>query len=379
MIELSIDTPVGILHVYKDAFPPVEGGIEKQIDLIRRNLPEARTDVLVCARGARTRSEPVVGGLEIRAAEYGPRWLGSPAAPSMPYWIRRLAPDLIHLHMPNPTGEIATLLARSGRPLVVSYHADVVRQARFERLYRPLVDACLGRASAVIAGSSGLAASSAALRRHSEKVRVIAHAVDTERYNPEAADPERRERIRRRYGRPIVLAVGRIVYYKGLEYLVEAARGLDAAVVIVGDGPERERIAQLAADQPNVHLTGRLSEADLVDHLAAADCFALASTSRAESFGIAVAEAQSMRLPAVVADTGAGTADSIEDGVTGLLVPTRDPRALRGALRDLLADESTRERMGAAARKRAIARHALHDRMRELRDLYGEVVGTDSR
>src|SRR5439155_6756033 len=134
------------------------------------------------------------------------------------------------------------------------------------------------------------------LRCHAARVGVIRHAVDTDRYHPDLVDPEQREAIRRRYGRPLVTSVGRLVYYKGYEHLIQAARSIDASVLIVGDGPERDRLASLADTVPNVHLTGRVTEGELIALLAASDCFVLPSTSRAESFGIAVAEAQAMGL-----------------------------------------------------------------------------------
>ncbi len=184
--------PLRVLHVYKDVFPPVVGGIEKQIDALRRAMPEVVSNVVVCARAPRTSRVEVAGGLEVRVAELGPRWLSVPVAPMTPRWVGGIDSDLIHLHIPNPTGELSALLARRGRPIVVSYHADIVRQARFERLYRPLVDACLRRSSAIVAASDGLAAASPALRRHAAKVRVIRHAVDVDRFRPDAVSTERR-------------------------------------------------------------------------------------------------------------------------------------------------------------------------------------------
>jgi rhamnosyl/mannosyltransferase len=276
--------------------------------------------------------------------------------------------------MPNPPGELAALLSAGDRPVVLSYHAEIVRQARFERAYRVLVDRCLRRASAVICGSSRLAENSAVLSRHADKLRVIPYAVDVAHYGPAAADPAQVEALRRRYGSPLVIAVGRLVYYKGYERLIEAARALDANLLIVGDGPLAGELTARAAGLPNVHFAGRVGEADLVAHLAAADLFVLASTSRAESFGIAVAEAQAVGVPAVVTDTGTGTIEAVEDGRTGLVVPARDSGALRDAIEALLGDPGRLEQMGRAARERAVARHRLEDRGRDLADLYREVL-----
>jgi glycosyltransferase involved in cell wall biosynthesis len=91
-----------------------------------------------------------------------------------------------------------------------------------------------------------------------------------------------------------------------------------------------------------------------------------------------VAEAQAMELPAVVADTGAGTAEAIEDGVTGLVVTPADPGAMRDALRSMLADEGRRKAMGAAARERVVARHSLPDRARDVREVYEQALRSPS-
>jgi glycosyltransferase involved in cell wall biosynthesis len=366
-----------VLHVYKDVFPPVVGGVEKQIGMLRDAMaPDVVSSVVVCARRARTETACVGEGAEVRVAEFGPRLLSAPIAPTLPLWVRRTQADLIHVHMPNPPGEAAALLGRRDRPIVASYHGDIDRQARFARAYGVMVDACLSRSAAIIAGSRRLVETSPFLRRYAARVNVIRHAVDTQRYRPDAVDPDQREAIRRQYGTPLVVSVGRLVYYKGYDHLIEVARRLDASVVIVGDGPERDRLTALARPVPNVRLTGRLSESDLIALLAAADCFVLPSTSRAESFGIAVAEAQAMGLPAVVTDTGSGTVEAVEDGVTGTVVPPADPAALVEAIRRLLGDDPRRRAMGSAARGRAVARHSLADRASELSELYRRVVAT---
>src|SRR5467141_2863004 len=75
---------VRVLHVYNDVYPPVAGGIEKHIDLIRRTLPDVHSDVLVCARGQRGSREPHGTGIEVKVAELGPRIWSVPIAPSFP-------------------------------------------------------------------------------------------------------------------------------------------------------------------------------------------------------------------------------------------------------------------------------------------------------
>ena len=364
-----------VLHVYKDVAPAVKGGIENQIDLLRHAVPGVTANVVVCARDRRTIQADVAGGREVRVAELGPRPWSVPLAPALPSWVRRTPGDVVHLHMPNPPGEAAVMVAARERPLVVSYHADIVRQARLERAYRPLVRACLRRANAIVVGSEALAEGSPALQPHRDRVRLIRHAVDVDRYRPEAVSDEDRHALRERYGAPLVIAVGRLVYYKGFEILIEAARGLDASVVIVGAGPLESKLRGLSRNVPNVHMTGELPEDELIAHLAAADCFAFSSTSRAESFGIAVAEAQAMGLPAVVTEIGTGSTEAIDPGRSGVAVPPGNPRALRDALAGLLTDPGRLRAMGEEGRRRAVSRHALAERAEEWRLLYAELAG----
>jgi rhamnosyl/mannosyltransferase len=362
-----------VLHVYNDIFPPVPGGIEKHIDLIRKSLPDVHTDVLVCAR-SRTSSWARQGtGIEVKVAELGPRVWSVPIAPSLPLRLRKMSADVVHLHMPNPLGELAVLADRS-RPLVCSYHADVVRQARVAPVYRKLVQACLQRAETVIVGSRRLADTSPFLGRHAERAEVVPYFIDTDAISREHASERELASLRARYGPPIVLAVARLVYYKGLDVLIEAAHGLEASVVIVGTGPLAERLRQLARATSNVHFAGEVSERELLNYLAAADCFVLPSTSRAESFGISVLEAQAMSLPAVVTDVGTGTVEAISPGQTGLVVRPRDANALREAIAEILSDDQRREMMGVNARKRVVARHSAPRGAQRLHDIYASAI-----
>jgi rhamnosyl/mannosyltransferase len=364
-----------VVHVYNDVFPPVVGGIEKHIDLIRNALPEVNSDVIVCARSRHGGSQPHGTGLEVQVAELGPRVWSVPIAPGVLTAVHRSQADVVHVHMPNPLGELAVVTSR-GRPIVCSYHADVVRQARVAPAYRLLVHACLRRAAEVVVGSRRLADTSPFLGPFAQRATVLPYFVDTDLYSTSHVAQQDRARIRSRYGGPLVLAVARLVYYKGLDILIEAARSLQASVVIVGDGPLAGALGHLARDVENVHLVGSVSETELRSHMAAADCFVLPSTSRAESFGIAALEAQAMGVPAVVTDVGTGTVEAISPGETGLVVAPGDPAALAAAIRRILADPVQRQAMSRRARQRAVALHSIPRAAEQLRAIYSRAVAS---
>jgi glycosyltransferase involved in cell wall biosynthesis len=257
--------------------------------------------------------------------------------------------------MPDPLAALAVWAARPRGRLVLHWHSDVVRQRVTRLLYRPLERWLLRRADAVIATSQAYADSSPALQSCRHKVTVIPIGAPP----PQPCDADQVERLRERYGGAgIVFALGRMTYYKGWEVLIAAARELpaDVRVVVGGGGPELLRYRALAARAglgERLRFVGPLSAASVEAHFALADVFCIASTLRAEAFGVVALEAMA-RGRAVVATSipGSGLGWLHQDGVTGLQVPPRDPAALAAALRRLLDEPALRERCGAAGQAR---------------------------
>lgn len=363
-----------VVHAYKDVYPPIEGGIEKHVDTLRRTVPACTADVLVCARGRRTRVQRVAAGQEYLVGEYG-RLLSTPISPAYVRWMARLPSDLFHLHLPFPLAELGAVTALRHRPYVVGYHADIVRQAWLLPVYGPLIQACLRRARRIIAGSHALRDRSPLLAAHRERVVVVPYAIDTDYWAASEVSREDRERTLARYDAPLIVAVGRLVYYKGFEHLIRAAQGLKAHVVIVGDGPLRRHLAALASETTNVTLAGRLGDADLRTLLSAADLFVLPSINRAESFGISTLEAQAMGLPAIVTDVGTGTVEAIEPDRTGIVVRPAGVAELAEALRMLLSDPDRLSGMSVAARRRAVDIHGQASAANAIRQIYADVTG----
>jgi glycosyltransferase involved in cell wall biosynthesis len=359
---------VRVVHVYKDVFPPVAGGVERYIDSIRRFMPDIESDVVVCGRTWRTRVKATAWGKEVLVGEWG-RLLSVPLAPTFPLWLARQQPDVVHLHMPNPTGELSVLMTLRATPMVVTYHADVARQAGFNPLYQPMAQACLRRASAVVVTSPRMLKSSPALARWRSKATFVPFAVDLERFDPARVGASERAAIRARFGSPLIASVGRLVYYKGFEQLIAASRVLDASVVIVGGGPLEAKLRGLVRSLPRVHILGTVPDEQLIRLLAAADCFVLASTSHAEAFGIATLEAQAMGVPAVVTDVGTATVEAIDPNRSGLVISPGSSSEIAAACRNILENAELGRAMSLAARRHALQNHspaALAGRLREV-------------
>jgi rhamnosyl/mannosyltransferase len=347
---------VRVLGIGKFYPPEYHGGLESVVvtlnaELVRRGIPV--TYVVSRVRGPGL-SEDVGGVRVVRAGSFG-LVLSQPVSPALVMAVRREPGDVLHLHHPNPLGDLAALVDR--RPLVITHHSDVVRQRALRALYGPLLRAAFARARFIAVGSSQLAASSRELARWDAKLRVIPFGIDPTRFAATPAVTARAAALRAAWaggkgggrGEPVVLAVGRLVGYKGFDVLIRAAAALEARLVLVGTGPEEPRLRALAG--PHVVFAGRVSDADLVACYHAADVCCLPSVTMAEAFGVVLLEAMACAKPLVTTALPTGVAAVNRDGVTGLVVPPGDVGALHDALAALLASPSRRADLGAEGRR----------------------------
>src|SRR5262249_17790728 len=137
---------------------------------------------------------------------------GAPFSPRIFGELRRCTQDVIHVHWPNPTAAIAYLAAARHKPLVVTWHSDVVRQKRLSQAFAPFLKRFLSLSRAIIVSSPNNVASSKALSAFRERCRVVPYGIETEK--PPVKQNEV-DAIRARHGDRLILAVGRLVYYKG--------------------------------------------------------------------------------------------------------------------------------------------------------------------
>jgi glycosyltransferase involved in cell wall biosynthesis len=226
--------------------------------------------------------------------------------------------DLVHAHwIPSALAARAT-----GKPYVLQvWGTDVALAKRVPWLARPL----LRGAKIVLAASSYLAEEAEGLG--ARQVRVVPSGVELPATVAAPGEP------------PHVLFAGRLSEEKGILEFAEATTGLPR--VIVGDGPLRESVPDALGFVPPAELGAFYERASVV-------CV----PSRREGYGMTAREAMAYGRPVVATGVG-GLRDAIEDGVTGVMVPPRDPAALRAALGRLLADPALRGELGAAARRKA--------------------------
>jgi rhamnosyl/mannosyltransferase len=240
-------------------------------------------------------------------------------------------------------------------------------------LFAPYLQAALRRSSAIITSSADYQRSSDPLSDHLDRCHVIPYGIDLTQF--EYADPVAVREIRRQHGERLVLSVGRLVYYKGFEYLIRAMTRVDGTLLIVGEGPLRGDLEQLTRElgvTAKVKFLGGVP--DVIPYYHASDLFALASIARSEAFGIVQIEAMAAGLPVVNTKLDSGVPFVSVHGQTGFTVPPRDPVALAEAINRLLDDSELRQAYGRAARIRAEQEFSLDTMVHRTLSLYKSVV-----
>ena len=367
---------VKILHIYKDYYPLL-GGIENHLRLLVEGLAKRGLEVTVLVTSLTRQTTTLeMNGVKVIKAGRLATLASTPLSVSLPFIVRRLKPDIAHLHFPYPWGELAHLLWGKSRRTVITYHSDIVRQRSLLRFYEPFLWRLLAKADRIIASSDHYLEGSFYLSRYADKSTVIPYGIDLKRFSSPPADAEA---IRRRHGSPLLLFVGRLRYYKGLQYLLEAMQDLEASLLLVGKGPMEEEWLNLATElglAKKVTFLGEVPEEELPLYYHACDIFVLPASERSEAFGIVQLEAMACGKPVVCTELGTGTSYVNIDGLTGLVVPPRDPVALAGAIERLLSDPELREEMGQRAKER-VEKEFSHERMIDSTlALYEEVLST---
>lgn len=379
-----------VLHVGK-FFAPFSGGIENfMLDLMRGLDAAGIVQAAVVHEhdpGSGPEEAAEVGPLpfEVRRVAMPMQVAYAPVSPgfgrALDELLQRFRPDLLHLHMPN-TSAFWALASRRARalPWVVHWHSDAAGPGLGKRLkllypfYRPLEQALLRRAEAVVATTPPYLESSPALRRWRGKCRVLPLGLDPGRATFSESEAPGDWRCP---GKLRVLSVGRLSRYKGMEVLAEAAARVEGLeLVIAGAGERRQRIEALAARAPGrIRLAGAVSDAERNRLIVSCDVFCLPSINRAEAFGLALVEAMAAGKPVIATRVpGAGMAWVVEPGRNGWLVEPADADDLSRLLADLCGRREVLERAGGEARSSFDARFRIDEVARGMERIYAEAV-----
>lgn len=374
-----------VLVVTND-LPPQVGGIEYYVDQLCRGLCAAGDEVLVFAS-----DQPGASSWDAAAPFSVVREPTSTLLPTATVrrhvlrLVEHFRPDVVLFGAAMPLGLLGpAIVSAYGVPYVAFTHGLEVSAARMPGGRKVLRR--IGRSAAAITFVSDWCERLLMPAfGPGPRYRQLAPAVDPAAFH----DGVDGTAVRDRYGfgdDPVVVSVARLVERKGQDQLIRAlpelrARVEGARLLIVGDGPYRQGLVDLAREQGvegYVTFAGRVDDAELPEYFAAGDLFSMPCRERrggleVEAFGIVFIQAQGVGRPVVAGDIG-GVPDALDHGSTGLLVDGRSTDALTDALASILGDPSRATDMGAAAAAFVASRFTWQRRTDELRSLLSEVA-----
>jgi glycosyltransferase involved in cell wall biosynthesis len=280
--------------------------------------------------------------------------------------IKRRNFDLIHSNGSRPTiyGGIAARITKT--PLI--WHVRIADTDKW-------VDKVLARfATKILVVSKAV---SLRFKWNKKKITVVYNGIDLEKFNPLIDGTKIRQEFSLLSSTPLVGIVGRLDNYKGHEYFIKAAKKVIDAIpntrfLIVGDGENRKKLESLKMKLGlNGHVIFTGNRDDIAEIMAALDLFVLSSVS--EGFGRSAVEAMACGK-AVVASNVGGLSEVVEDGVTGKLIPSKNPDSLTMAILSLLEDNEKTRRMGHAGRQRAEKMFSLRENIMKTVRIYEQVI-----
>jgi len=264
--------------------------------------------------------------------------------------IDTFKPDFIHLHLPNPL--IASYLLSinlHGAKIITHWHADILGQKHFYPFYKPYEIKILRKSYKIIATSEMYLHHSEPLKPFLEKTYILPNTVNEHKFHLYEGENVEVEEIKRKYGnKKIVFFVGRHVFYKGIDFLIDAEKYIkeDCVVLIAGTGDLNAKLKDLAGNNDRIKFVGRLSNNDLKYYLHAADVFAFPSHNRSEAFGVALAEALYCGLPAVSFNIeGSGALWVNKNEHTGFVVENKNSQEFAIAVDKILSNPDLKNEM----------------------------------
>ncbi len=346
------------------------GGVERHQQLLCQGLAAQGLDVVYLVAGAGLKSSEVLvdGYRLIQTASFGTAFSMalSPAQVFKALALHKEKPfDVLHLHFPNPLAHLASLLFPANVKRVITWHSDIVRQKRLLALYLPFLQQVTRRADALVAATQAHYTSSkqipADIPQH--KRHVIPFGLDFASLaltpHTTALCAELKAQAKQQ---PIIFALGRHVYYKGFDVLIEAMQHIDAQLILGGDGPLRQNLQNQATQlgiSNKVKFTGSIPEADLAAYFHACEVFCLPSVEQSEAFGLVQLEAMACAKPVICTQLNNGVNVLNVHGETGFAVPVRDSKALAQRINQLLNDPALRQKLGEQAQNRALTVYSL--------------------
>lgn len=328
-------------------YPPFWGGIETVVYDLSVKLKEEGVDVdVLCVSENDQSSEEVIDGIRVfRCASLFHLSSVYFSLLFMRKWLEiRNDYDIIHVHLPNPLAILCLFFIRTNAKIVVHWHSDIVKQKFLKIPFIPLQNWLLKRCSSVIATSPKYASYSKDLSDFKDKISVIPIGINE---NALMEDEDVKLNIFETYkGKKIVFSLGRHIYYKGFDFLIDSAKYLqDDTVVLIGGTGElsdgfRQKIMQSGL-KDKVYLLGKIPQEQLGSYYGACDVFCLPSIERSEAFGVVQIEAMSFGKPVISTNIEGSGVDWVNrNDITGKIVPIKNSKSLANAINEVVSNNN---------------------------------------
>lgn len=354
---------------------PNFGGIEQvAFDFSRILKHQGNCVKVVCFNNSKKTVTDIYDGIEVTRIGYKKKFASQAISLSYFFILKKLikdfSPDVIHIHLPNPLIATYLLFLNPSCRITLHWHSDIVKQKRLKQLYYPFEKKILKRADKIIATSQIYAENSDSLSMYLEKVSIIPNIVCT-KFLDDLSENDKKQisAIREKFNnKKLVFFIGVHREYKGLQYLVDAAKYLttDYVVLIAGKGPLTDELKQkvLELSLKNVFFIGSISEEEKKQYLWASDVYAFPSITKNEAFGIALAEALYCELPAVTFTIkGSGVNWVNQDCVTGLEVKEYSPEKYAMALMSVSKEQYSKNAREWVEKK--FTENAINDKVKD--------------
>lgn len=363
-------------------FHPHIGGVESHVLTLSEGLVRNGHEVTVYTSNYEDLKEnDIFHGIKIVRIPQLTRLFSTPITPGIKKAVVDGDHEVVHAHTPPPLSAYYSAKAckRTKIPFVVTFHCDLelpriigkITTAIYQRTFSRYT---FKRADRIIVHTKTYGATSRVIWNYD--VSVIPSAVNPERFGN---DIEYQDIIKRHglEGKKVVLFVGRLVYHKGLDYMIDSAKLMSKNVcyLIVGSGDYLDKLRRRVKDsglEDRVIFTETVEFDDIPKYFAACDVFVLPSISRLEAFGLVVLEAMASSRPVIVSHIP-GVMELITHGDEGLHAEPMNAEDLAEKINLLLSDPALRKKMGEKGRKKVENEFTWDKVVRQIEEVYEEV------
>lgn len=339
-------------------FYPICGGVEKVAYDLMSGLSEQNVycDMMCAATNGESRTISVNEHAKVICCHTLAKVAATMISPAMIFALKKVQDqyDIIHVHHPDPMACLALLLSGYKGKVVLHWHSDIQKQRILLRLYSPLQKWLIRRADKIVGTSPVYLSESPFLRKVQHKTVCLPIGVD-----PMCPDAAGVRKIKDRYkGKKIIFSLGRLVTYKGYEFLIAATKYLkdNYMILIGGTGALREKLQEEINSmhlRGKVKLLGHVSDEELPSYYGACDVFCLSSVQKTEAFGIVQIEAMSCGKPVVatkIPHSGVSWVNAHEE--SGINVAPGDAYALAKAIEAIAENGAAYDRYSEGALNR---------------------------